>query len=147
MSTGDPSRGCRLFANTAALMPSSIHPVSLAPGLITFAVMPRGASSVAAAITIRSSAPLRVRPSMRLHHRGGFEAVEAQEYEDHPGVRDADVVTDGVELPVEGHGLAALPDISGIRLVGGVQARPRGGVGSRPLAQPNENPSQRGPRR
>ena len=46
-----------MLAVKPAFCGSVIHPLSVGPGLTQFAVMPRPDSSLAAAMTIRSSAP------------------------------------------------------------------------------------------
>ena len=58
MSPGVPSRPAGVWRVVACLISGVIHPVSIGPGLTTLARMPRDPSSTAAAMTMRSRAPL-----------------------------------------------------------------------------------------
>lgn len=58
MSFGVPVRPSGWYAVIVVRVSSSIHPVSIGPGLTTLADISRGPSSRAAEMTIRSSAPL-----------------------------------------------------------------------------------------
>ncbi len=58
MSCGVPRRPVGCIAVSCVRTGSVIHPVPTGPGLMTFEEMPRWASSLAAAMTMRSSAPL-----------------------------------------------------------------------------------------